>query len=233
MRKYTQKKRYGRRKNYRKRRGNLAVKAYKMAKSVFRSEEKKYYNNQITITNPADNTWNNYNLLNIGQGDSATTRDGNQITLKSLFFRVRITPTGDYGLGLNYRVVIVQDTQVNPNGTVPGPANLFLDASDFHSNYNWPAVLGRYKILYDKIHNCNPIGYSGGYSTTLLTTWNDKNLNTDKYFFINLKRFYKNIRWYNDIGSSISRNGIYMYVCVDNTRNSTTTFNYVAKFTDS
>lgn len=230
-RKYKKRGTTRRRRNYR-RRTSLALKAYKMAKSIKRDEEHKYLNLAQTVTNPADNTFASYNLIPIAQGDGPSDRDGNQITLKSMFFRVRLTPTGDYGVGINYRFIIVQDRQTNPNGTIPGISNILLNGNDFMSNYNYPAITTRYKVLYDKIHRCNPIGYSGGFASGG-ATWTDKNLNNDHYFFITLRRFMKNIRWYDGNASSLARYGIYLFAAVDNTRNSTCEFRLCLKYTDN
>lgn len=117
------------------------------------------------------------NCLNwIAQGDSATTRTGNDVTLKCLKLKIGIGQSLSSAAGVpientQARIVVVLDTQ--PNRAAITPANVFTDTANAgnstqaYRNWNYK---DRYVILYDKRILCRSYSQCLGNSNVFYAT---------------------------------------------------------------
>lgn len=196
------------RRTYRKRKTvvGLAKSAYRMAKSIKRSQEKKYAN--LTYTSPLSTTFNYWGLHEIAQGDTASTRDGDMITIKSIRMRLCFDISGNNPSGCEVRAVLVQDTQQIAD-TAPSATDIFL-TNDWNSTYNYPTAQKRFKVLWDRTINCDPkaIAYSsvsGNYNL-------DTQVFIDKWIFPRTKNIY-----FNGVNTTdVQRNGLFLFMAKSN-----------------
>lgn len=103
-------------------------------------------------------------LSNITQGDTAQTRDGNSVRLKSLRVNWNAVINGSGSSNQPVRSLIFIDWQ--NQGADPSISDVIEDVGTGSSNKmtSLPAILqdpGRFQILYDKVHNlsANANGY--------------------------------------------------------------------------
>lgn len=131
----------------------VALNALKRVKKIEHNFEKKYFNGTYTTALTA--TGDVINLTAIAQGDTGLTRDGNDITLRSirLLGRMQLTATSagtvDGSVTQCYRLIIFQDKQ-QVGDADPAVTDVLLTAS-IDSVYNYPAVKDRFKILEDQL----------------------------------------------------------------------------------
>lgn len=123
----------------------------KRVKKIENQFEKKYYNSGYTTTMTA--AGDVVTLTGIAQGDTASSRDGNDITVRSIRVNGYVSLRADSAVALNcppqlYRMIVFQDRQQVAD-TEPAVTDVLLTA-DLSSNYNYPNVKDRFKILYDK-----------------------------------------------------------------------------------
>jgi len=150
------KKRYGRRRRrYNKRRGtnwgNIAKKAFKTAKWVaglVNAEKKTYYREVVGITGTSAGT--SWNVIEIPQGDSSNSRNGDSVKVKNLHLTGSFTRNGS---DETVRMLVVLDKQNTLNATTllrtPTNAQMIVyqpksEDQFYHS-----------KLLYDKCYNVN------------------------------------------------------------------------------
>lgn len=132
-----------------------------------KNEELKYGDFYQALT-PVAAAGTAYLVCTVAQGDSVTTRTGNKITLTSLQLKYNLDVVpATLAAGL-VRLCVVLDRFPNQQAapfTVGGTANLLLgpnglwDNTTIGDNVLLPRALemqGRYKVLYDKMHNINP-----------------------------------------------------------------------------
>lgn len=146
----------------------VAVQAIKRVKKLEHNFEKKYFNGSYTTALVA--TGDVFNLTAIAQGDTALTRDANDVTLRSIRLLGRViltatntsTPTGSFSQ--SYRLIIFQDKQQVAD-TDPAVTDVLLTAT-IDSVYNYPAVKERFKILEDRVYTLgrgkSVAGYGNG-----------------------------------------------------------------------
>lgn len=227
-------KRYPKR-NY-KSKSSLAVKAYKMAKTCLRQRERKFatYNRTSTVSNK---NWDGtssfiYRLFDIAQGDGSSNRNGDVIFLQDLFIKMRVRPSGDLTSGVNFRLIVVQDKQTIADATNPQWNDIFM-TNDMNSPYNYPKVVQRFKMLYDKTFPVKYLFSGGYYNGALGTQWYDHTINNNKYINIKLKNFYKTIRYNGSTAADLQKNGIYIGICIDEDQPIDYEWYVMSKYTDS
>jgi len=193
----------------------MAVTAYRMAKSIKRSQEKKYAN--LTYSSALATTFNTWGLHEIAQGDTASTRDGQMITIKSIHLRLAWDISGNNASGCFVRCVIVQDTQ-QVGDTTPATLDVF-QANTWNSTYAYPNNVKRFKILWDKTFQTDPkaIAWNGTANYNL-----DTAVFKNKWVFPKIKNIY-----YNGTGAlDIQKNGIFIFMAKSNASTTITPDNY-------
>lgn len=125
----------------------IAKRAERKVKDIARAREIKYHN--YTNANNMDTSGVIECLTEIPQGDTASTRDGNQVSLRSIRLTAKVQNDGTAGISSTYRIIVFQDKQ-QVSDTSPAVGDVLLSASPI-SNYNYPDVTKRFKILYDKL----------------------------------------------------------------------------------
>lgn len=176
----------------------LAKKAYRMALKVAGvvNAEKKWYDNDISNT---PNSSGIVNLItNIGQGDGASTRDGNSIAIKSYLNNIYLLWNTAGAVTTSCRAIIFIDKNDN-NGSIPAVTDVLKSATVW-SPLNLTNST-RFKILYDKRFS------------------RDLQVNTiyDSFFhkFFNKKDYSGNptvqhhCTWYDDTGSHTNEGHLY------------------------
>lgn len=185
-------------------------KALKMVKQIKSNFEKKYFN--LTGNQALANTWAVYSftttphLTYIAQGDTASSRDGNVISIRSIHLRGLVYFTNDVNEAVSCRILIVKDKQ-QVSDTAPAITDILdttVVSNDITQMYNYPAQEKRFKILYDKSFgmNINTLTYNGSGINT-----GDRNIPFEKWLFPKCKVYYNGTA-----GSDIQKNGIYVYV---------------------
>lgn len=222
----------------------LAKEALKKVNSLSRAEETKYFvasynNGGGTITDNANSPyWEQFNMNQIAGGSAYNQRIGNKIEIQELFVDVLLQFGGNADGGQMTRIVIVQDRQTDPDSSI-AIAELFQNpSSNFNSliAYNQSAQ-SRFKIIHDKVYNCDPVGIAtfnvDGDTTT------DVLLNTQKHFRLRFfgKHLIKNL-YYNGVNSGdFDKNALYLLITRLNTSaNGATvvpTINWVIKYKDA
>lgn len=148
---YTQRRR---RRTYRKKGtnwGNIAKKAFKTAKWVaglVNAEKKTFYREIVGIAGTSAGT--SWNIIEVPQGDSSNSRNGDSIKVKNLHITGSFTRNGS---DETVRLLVVNDKQnsLNPTTLLRTPTNaqmiVYQPKSEdqfYHS-----------RILYDKCYNVN------------------------------------------------------------------------------
>lgn len=187
----------------RKNSNSLAKRAYKIARSLQKSVEKKMY--QLNTTQTALTTGAVFPLSSIPEGVGSLARDGLKVLPKSIYARIRINHGDDGGTppildprGVLTRVVIFRDTQQDPD-TTPVVSDLFESTPYVTSSYD-RLHRARYKILLDRTYTTAP---------------NASNSVLFKKHFLRGKKVEVPI-WYNGGGSTdIQKNGLYILFVTD------------------
>lgn len=187
-----------------------ASKAFSMARLALRRQEVKYTNSS-TYNTALSTTMSNTFMLSIPQGDTALTRDGNKLWLKSL--KVRASFKCSAGSTLQpcaVRMLIWQDNQqISSSDLTSG--SVMLSNTYWNSLYNFPAGVGRAKLLYDRTFNASPtsVGYASAGATPS---------SFDKYIItkFKVKGFRPNIEYNGANGGDIQKNGIYLMLIKSN-----------------
>lgn len=133
----------------------IAKRGLRVAKTLAKSRETKYSNQ--TYTTAMSTATGIVSLLSgIGQGDTASLRDGNKITLRSIRmqgdFHLPFSSANDYPTV--YRVIFFQDRQ-QVGDTSPAVTDVLASAV-YNAPYNYPSVQKRFKILYDRTFSQSP-----------------------------------------------------------------------------
>lgn len=209
-----------------------ADKALKMVKKLNHDVETKY--NTPTVyttaldTSPAGTV---FNLVQIAQGDAATSRDGNQIDLKSISIRYGFKSSAGSTLGsCAVRLLIVQDLQ-QVQATAINMGDVLITGSTWDSMYNFPNRVGRFKVLVDKFIVVNPTSVSYASAGSTASSFDTYHLGS-----IKLTKFVNNGRIiYSGTGvNDLQKNGIYISLCKSNSNYTVNPeINVQTKFTDS
>ncbi len=140
--------------NYRRHLG-IAAKALQVAYGVKRLLNVEYKSIIKDLDGAPNSTGSVTNLTSIGQGDTASSRDGNKIRAVSLKIKGNIAINGSANSSI-YRLVILRDN--NGSTTPPTIASLYTDASTFFNNKNKlgdPQTNSRFTILSDTWYKLN------------------------------------------------------------------------------
>lgn len=151
------KKRYNRRrrKTYRKKQGtnwgNIAKKAFKTAKWVaglVNAEKKTFY--REVVGTPGTSAGTSWNVIEIPQGDSSNSRNGDSVKVKNLHLTGSFTRAGNDET-VRLLVVIDKQNSLNSSTLLRTPTNAQMivyqpknEESFYHS-----------RLLYDKCYNVN------------------------------------------------------------------------------
>lgn len=135
--------------------------ASRVAKAI--NVEKKYSDKIITMA-VNDSPSGTVTLLNgVANGDTSTTRDGNQMKMTSLFLRGTVVANGDYFAQTSrnpqqVRIAIVWDKQAD--GALPATNEIFEVIGAGQVNSPLKITNGkRFKVLYDKALILGADGY--------------------------------------------------------------------------
>lgn len=209
-------KKYGRR-NYNRRRGRFRSRKpwYKKKYSAMEVASKawsaaKWLKSMVNVERKVLQTTNNTSISTvpavthlsaIPQGDTQSQREGNSV--KAIYLGIRSTITCNISAtsGSFNRIVVVLDTQ-QVGDTSPSWSDVFT-SPDARSFLN-PNTLGRFKILYDKVHN---LTLGGNYE--------------NKYVEINIP-LQHHLRYNGTASSDIQKGGLYYMVVGDQGTNTTT-----------
>ncbi len=131
--------------------GLRALHMVRKLKSVLAIEKKAH---TLTVAGAIDDAGSIFQLTNIAQGDTNQLRDGNQI--KVLYVGGRIQWTQNDTARITFvRTMIVQDRQQIADAA-PAVGTVLQSASvNAYLNTN---TLGRFKVLYDKVHTLSDTG---------------------------------------------------------------------------
>ncbi len=91
------------------------------------------------------------NLSDISQGDDQDNREGNRIRLLHLLMRYSVQSNAASNVSA-LRVMILIDNE--QDGVLPTPTQVLQVAGDYLSPLNRTSF-GRFKVLYDRVHNVN------------------------------------------------------------------------------
>lgn len=182
----------------------IAKRGFRLAKTLASTREVKYETSGVATTGSITTGVVN-NLLPISQGDSANTRDGNQITLRSLRLNGLFSNNNGTTItdSLAYRIILFQDKQ-QVSDMSPQVSDVLSQASVI-GMYNYPDVVKRFKILYDRSFTINAQaadGTSGPY--TVQKTWTH-------WLFPTMK----NVKFNGTAGSDLQKGGVYMLMISD------------------
>lgn len=205
-------KRLFRKRIFRKRRSgrtSLASKAYRIARRVDTRAERKYFNTAYGST--LATSFNVWCPIEIAQGDTALTRDGNQIDHRYTTLRMAYEANaGSNVTPCHLRVVVVQMINQYVNAPILG-ADVFLDPTAWNSVYNFPARTGFFRVIKDKTFNLAPntLGYPSAGATAdsvnRLVSWKWK-----------IKLPKRRILWTSTAGTDFLKNQFYVLHAVSN-----------------
>lgn len=144
---------------------DMALKAWKgvkMMRGIINSEKKHHLTNSSGQNIDYNGTV--VQLSDISQGDTISTRSGNSILAKSLYYNYNI---GAVAAGTNIfcRVMVIQDTM--NLGSAPAPGDVLTTVGAIHAPSSTLqityAAQRRFKVLYDHMHRFSNGGsISGG-----------------------------------------------------------------------
>lgn len=186
----------------------VAVSALRRIKRLEHNFEVKYFNSSYTT--PLVAAGDVFPLTNIAQGDTALTRDGNDITLRSVRVIGSVSLSSDVPQSVagsqTYRMIIFQDKQQVAD-TDPAVTDVLLTAG-VYSPYNYPAVKERFKILHDKLYTLNPQGAIAQFDAGIRQHQRNHNL----WVFPTVKKMMFN----GASATDYQKGGLFMLLIVDN-----------------
>lgn len=143
---YRRRRPYRRRRYYRRRRGLNRTQYRAVSRIIDKKKELKYFD--VAATGTGMGTGGTIvSLVDIGQGDTITTREGNKITLKSLQFKAQLQRvTTDSQV----RVCLFKWFSPTP-GTNPAVTDIFVTGGSLHSLVK--AGTAQFKVLFDRTFN--------------------------------------------------------------------------------
>lgn len=109
---------------------------------------------QTSLTGAVISPSTSDSLCGIQQGDGAEEREGRKVTMKKLFLNVQLYSTSV--IGVDVRLMIVQDTQTNGNQLVANQVLVNTAPDQQLSAFRNLANTKRIKVLYDQIHHLAP-----------------------------------------------------------------------------
>lgn len=219
---------------------DVAKEALKKVRRLELEEEDKYFiagYSTTVVDNATSPYWNQFCMNQIGAGTGEGQRVGNKVIMKELFIDMLFQMTGNVDGGQATRVVILQDRQAQPDSALT-LATVFNDpSSNFNSVYSYDTQFDqRYKVLHDKVYQCNPVGIattqSGG------TTNGADLLNTQVHHRLRFSRGFIKSLYYNGTATSdFDKNAIYFLITrLNNSSNGAPvnpTINWYIKYSDS
>ncbi len=132
------------------------VQALNEVRRMKRDQEIKEISVNTTLVTPLAGTWVTQYLNDIDQGNTAATREGNKIVIKSIRSRMVVVYGGAETDTNGVRIAIVYDRK--PEGNLATGAMIF-DENTIRGNINSADARysGRFQILHDEIY---PIDYN-------------------------------------------------------------------------
>lgn len=189
---------------------DLAYKAYRGVRYIrgLVNSEKKHHD--VTWTPTVNTTGTTRSLTSIAQGDGISTRDGNSILVKSLYFRMS-SQLNSGATASFVRFIVFQDKQQVAD-TTPGVTDV-LETADYLSHLN-RANLGRFKILRDVTY-----GLDGN---TVVRVFK-------RYIYLNT-----HIRYNGTASTDIQKNGLHVLAISNEATNvPTVDFNFSISYHDN
>lgn len=214
----------------------IAKKALKAVGSLRKKTETKYFTAAYNTVVTANSTgWDQFAMNQIAAGTGDNQRVGNRINAKELDIDMMFQMSGNVDGGQAVRVIVLQDRQAQPDSALTLSTLFNTTSSDFMTLYNYNAnAHKRYKILADRIYECDPInGFGTGTSGTNTSTM----LNTQRFHKLKFgKSLLKDLN-YNGTGSGdFDTHAIYFLVTKlnDNSNGSVVTpsIRWLIKYTD-
>lgn len=209
----------------------VAKKALKLAKKVDVRAERKFFYDDYATALPASGSWATYPLLEIPQGDSADTRDGNAVFINEITLRIAL----DSSAGTNItpgtvRFVVCQDLQQDP-GNALTPAEVFHTAADWNSVYNFPISVNRFRVLRDFCVDITPETLTSATGWITSAFYSVAKLKT---MTLKIKLPYKKVQWYGASGSDYQKNHVYLFMQKSNSGYTVTPYiDAMTEFIDS
>jgi len=186
-----------------------ASKALSLAKKAIRADEIKYAWTGI-YTTAVTQALQITHITGVAVGDGASNRDGNKIVLQNIKMMLHLnnTPASNINSGCIVRVLVIQDTQQQPD-TPPTVSDILFATTGLNYNapYNYPDVVHRFRILMDRYINLNPTGAYG------LTTPAFNSTAHHAHRVYNIRPKYQNILYNGSASTDIQKNGVYFCIC--------------------
>lgn len=215
----------------------VAREALKTAKSLVRKVETKYFTASYGAVVTANSTgWDQFCMNQIGAGTGDNQRVGLSVNIKELDIHMMFQMSGNIDGGQAVRVVVVQDRQSQPDASLTLSTLFNTTSSDFMTLINYNAnAHKRYKILADRIYECDPVNLattqSGG------TTNGTDLLNTQRFHRLVFNKSLLHKLNYNGTATSdFDTNSIYFLITKlnDNSNGSVVTpsIRWLIKYTD-
>lgn len=110
--------------------------------------EPKYY--QVYSSGSMANTGTVVPITNLAQGDSVSSRDGNQVKTSDVLIRFKVEGNATYAATQAARLIVVQDLQ-QVNATNPTPSDLMAVVTGDVTEAPFKiGTVGRFRVLADK-----------------------------------------------------------------------------------
>lgn len=189
-----------------------STKALALARKNKVQIEQKYFT-QATYTTALSTTFLVNDLYQLVQGDTATTRDGNQAYIKHVEIRAFFeSNAGSNTTSCMGRFVIVQDLQQVANTDITNGI-VFNNAASWNSNYNFPTAQGRFKVLVDKTFDLTPV--SLGYQNPGLGA-SASSFNKNVHFKLMVHPVRPKCEYNGANANNMQKNGLYMLLAKSN-----------------
>lgn len=142
--------------------------------SVLNRREEKKYHPVITNAFLPVGTGSTYSLSEIPQGDSDSSRDGDQVYLTSIQFNWTLfIGTGPSSAdNVMSRLILYQYFDTITGGSAPATGSLLIsvasEANIINSPYNHDQRY-KFRVLYDKVVSLNPLANRGASDSVMIT----------------------------------------------------------------
>lgn len=182
-----------------------ATKALSMVKALRKRIELKI-NDQPNYTTALTTVFATNSLMQIAGGTSDTTRIGSHITVKKIVLSCLFTMgSNPVTKGNKVRMLVLQDLQqIDSND--PNVGNIFVNGSDWQSNYNLAQIEKRFKIYYDKVIDFRPYQVFDSTAGKLTTLEHS----IFKRVVIRPKGKYQQVGYSGTTVGSVNQNGFYL-----------------------
>ncbi len=142
----------------------------------------------------------------MADGDTSSTRDGDEIMVKNLYVKGSITAVESNGniADSHTRVLIVQDNQQEPDATEFTTLD-FLQTNVWNSYYNADSNQRRFRVLSDKMYHFGQVNQAADASVYQETA-------SSKYFSLNIK-LNRKMYFNGPANTQVSQGRGKLYVC--------------------